>query len=78
MNSRYRVVWAIDVTAESSLQATLEAYASLLRTDAEPVFDVYREETFVATIDLADLTATRNGNGPTSELDFDGLGDRIA
>jgi hypothetical protein len=62
---RWRVVYAIDVNAESSLEAVLQAYAALLRSDAPPIFDVYLDDCFVAQIDLADPA----GTGPGPEVD---------
>jgi len=68
---RYRVVYAIDVHAESSLEAVLQAYAGMIAPEMHPVFDVYREEEFIAQVDLSNL----HGSDPTAELSFDALGD---
>jgi hypothetical protein len=51
---RYRAIYAIDVEAESSLEAVLQAYATLLSPE-RPIFDVYIGDCHIAQIDLADL-----------------------
>ena len=56
---RYRVIYAIDVEAESSLAAVLQAYATIIRSDVEPVFDVYIDDVHVAQIDLGELPSVR-------------------
>jgi len=56
---RYRVIYAVDVEAESSLEAVLQTYAAIIRSDIEPVFDVYLGDVHVAQVDLGDLPSAR-------------------
>jgi len=56
---KYRVVYAIDLEADSSLEAVLQAYAAMIRFDVDPVFDVYLGDVHVAQVDLGDLPSAR-------------------
>jgi hypothetical protein len=67
---RYRVVYAIDVHAESSLEAVLQAYAGMMTPEMQPVFDVYIDDCHIAQIDIGRL------NDPIGELSSDPVGDR--
>jgi hypothetical protein len=75
---RYRVIYAVDVSAENSLQAVLETYAGLLSPDGYmPVFDVYVGDCHIAQIDLGDYEDEGEPEvDPRSDVDFGLLGER--